>query len=138
MLFANLLVPAAFAVVAQAINPINHYPGPDEFLKVGDVFVYEFEPDLTRGDDTFEAIISCNLVDPIVVHEGSGSIFDPPVLDYKGDSETIDPAVKYSSGNVTWNVQPIDGRVGAEWYYRFAFSLSREATEFHPVFHIEN
>ncbi|KAI1371817.1 hypothetical protein F4677DRAFT_449995 [Hypoxylon crocopeplum] len=110
----KLLAIPALLTGAGAIKILTDIPYNSTF-EVGSEFVLEWEPE--DRTDTFKLTMNTFLVAPILVYPG-------PSYDYQDRNIVLDDAVKFSDGNYTWVIGPVDGRTGYEYWYRFGIQYS--------------
>ncbi|KAI0903517.1 hypothetical protein F4824DRAFT_498158 [Ustulina deusta] len=130
-----LAIPSLLAGVAQAFQFLNDIPV-DGYYNEGSDFVIEWKPQ--DRNDTFRLELYTFLVDPIYVGP-SPYPWGGPIYNYNDTTTVLDAAAKYSDGNHTWHIDLIDGREGADWYYRFGAILASvgEVAEYARAFHIQ-
>ncbi|RYC58488.1 hypothetical protein CHU98_g7711 [Xylaria longipes] len=108
-----LAVPALLAGVANGLQWLNDIPL-DAYYEPGTEFVLEWTPE--DRTDTFRLMVDTFLTTPIIVPPPPG--VRPPAYDFKTVNIYVDDAVKFSDGNYTWLIEPVENRTGADYTYR--------------------
>ncbi|KAI0490326.1 hypothetical protein F4859DRAFT_5352 [Xylaria cf. heliscus] len=128
-------ISALLAGATQAFQFLNDIPV-DAVYNEGSDFVIEWKPE--DRDDTFRLELYTFLVNPIYVGP-SPNPWGGPIYDYNDTTTVLDAAAKYSDGNFTWHIDLIDGREGADWYYRFGAILASvgEVADYARAFHVQ-
>ncbi|KAI4861999.1 hypothetical protein F4820DRAFT_451392 [Hypoxylon rubiginosum] len=111
-----LAIPALLLTGAGAVKILTDYPYNSTF-EVGSEFVLEWEKEIGDDGDAFKLTMNTFLVAPIIVEPG-------PSYDFNGSDIVLDDAVGFSDGSYTWVIEPVDGRTGYTYWYRFGLQYS--------------
>ncbi|KAJ2993498.1 hypothetical protein NUW58_g1821 [Xylaria curta] len=131
-----LVIPALLAGASQALFQFLNDIPVDAYYNEGSDLVIQWKPQ--DRNDTFRLELYTFLTDPIYV----GPSPYPrgfPIYEYNGTTTVLDDAAKYSVGNYTWHIDLIEGREGADWFYRFGAILGTvgEVANYARAFHIQ-